>query len=66
MNAKKFLLRTLEFSESWSYIIIHYPVKFGVHRICGIGDITFFVCHETTRNYAIKELWDFVYGGPIP
>ena len=56
MNAKKFLLRKLEFSESWSYIIIHYPVKFGVHRICGIGDITFFVCHETTRNYVIKEL----------
>ena len=44
----------------------HDPVKFGVHRTCGIGDIVFFICHETLYNQVVKESCDFVHGGPIP
>ena len=30
-----------------SLIVSHYPAKFGVHRVCESGNITFFVCHVT-------------------
>ena len=66
MNGKNFLLRLMLFFECWFHVTSHYPVTFGVHRTCGIGDLTFFVCHEATYNHVIKESCDFVYGGPIP
>ena len=31
-----------------SLILSHHPAKFGVHRLCESGDITFFICHVTT------------------
>ena len=33
-----------------SLILSHHPPKFGVHRPCEIGDITFFICHVTTNR----------------
>ena len=51
MNGNNFLLRVMRFVKYWFYVISHYPVKFGVHRTFGIGDITFFVCHKTTYNH---------------
>ena len=33
----------------WGPLIVsHHPDKFGVHRPCESGDITFFICHVTT------------------
>ena len=33
----------------WGPLILsHQPAKFGVHRPCGSGDITFFICYVTT------------------
>ena len=66
MNGKNFLLKGMWFFEYWSHMMCHYPVKFGVHRTCGIGIRTFFICHETTYNPVIKLLCDFVHGDPIP
>ena len=66
MNGKNFLLRVMWFFGFWSQVISHYPVKFDVHRTCGIGDITVFIAHETTYNHLIKESCGFLYGGPIP
>ena len=36
---------------SVKHVIIHRPVKFGVHRTCGIRDITLLIC-----DYLMKEL----------
>ena len=38
----------------------------GVHRICGVGGRTIFICYEARYNHVIKESGGFVYGGPIP
>ena len=29
-------------------ILSHHPAKFGVHRPCESGNVTFFICHVTT------------------
>ena len=63
MNGKNFLLRVMWFFEFWSQVISHYLVKFDVHRTCGIGDIAFFICHETTYNHVLTESCDFLHGG---
>lgn len=39
-------------------------MKFDVHRICGISDITFFIFLETTSYHVIKEPCDSVRDGP--
>ena len=49
-----------------THLISQYPFKLFDHRTCGIGDITFFICHETAYNHVIKESCDFVCGGPMP
>ena len=66
MNGKSFLLRGMWFFEYWSHVLSHYPVKLGVHRTCGIEVRTFFICHEISYNHVIKELFNFMDGGPIP
>ena len=53
------------FFEWWPHIISHQTVKFGVHRCANlvylwIGDITFFLYHETIYDHVMKELCDFV------
>ena len=66
VNGKNFLIGLIWLFKCFFYVINHYPVKFGVHRTCGIGDITFLICHETSHNHVIKELCEFVHCGPIP
>ena len=39
------------------FILSHHPAKFGVHRPCESGDITFFVCHVTTLSKCHVILW---------
>ena len=51
------------FFEFWYQVISCYPVQFDVRRTCGIGDIVFFTCHETTYNHVLTESCDFVHGG---
>ena len=42
----------------WDSIILsHYPGKFGVHRPCESGDITFFICHVTAISKCHVTLW---------
>ena len=53
------------FFDWWSHIIIPYHVKVGVHKTCGIEDITFFIYHETTYDHVVKESYDFVSGDSI-
>ena len=62
---KLFTKSDMFFFEFWSKVRSHYPVKFDVHRTCGIWEITFFICHETTYNHVLEESCDFVSGGPI-
>ena len=50
---------------SWFHVKNHYFVKFGVHRLFRIGDITFFIFHEAIYNHLIKISCDFVHGDPI-
>ena len=57
MNGKNLLLRVMLFFECRFHVI---------SKTCGIGDIKFFVCHETTYNRVIKELCYLVHGGPVP
>ena len=66
MTGKSVLLRVMWFLELLCHVISHYPVKFGVHRACGIGNIAVFICRETTNNHVTKESCDFVYIGPVP
>lgn len=66
MNGKNLLLGVIRLFGCWFHVISHLPVKFGVHRTCGIGDITLFICLETTCNQVIKESCDLVRYGPIP
>ena len=66
MNGKNLLLGVIRLFGCCFHVISHLPVKFGVHRTCGIGDITLFICLETTCNQVIKESCDFSHGGPIP
>ena len=41
----------------------HHPLKFGVHRPCESGNITFFICHVTTILKCHMNLWA---GSPHP
>ena len=59
MYGKNVLLKVMWCFESRSNVMSHYPVKFDVNRTCGIRDITFFVCHETTYNHVIKGLRNY-------
>ena len=36
-------------------VISYHPVKFGVHKACGIGDKTFLIRNVTTHGHVIKE-----------
>ena len=49
----------------WAHVISYLPNKFSVHKICGIGDITFFICHEPTYDHTVKESYDYVCDGPV-
>ena len=66
VNGNNFLLRGMWFFEYWFRVISSYPVNLCVHRTCRIGVTTFFIWHETMYNHVIKELCNFVHGGPIP
>ena len=37
-----------DFVSEVPLILSHHPAKFGVHRPCESGDITFFICHVTS------------------
>ena len=50
----------LLFFESWSHVINHHPVNFGVHSTCRIDGIVFFLCHDATCYNMIKESCDVV------
>ena len=48
----------------WGPLILsHHPLKFGVHRPCESGNITFFICHVTTILKCLVNLW---VGSPHP
>ena len=48
-------LRVTTLSDAWVLVIIsHRPVKFGGHKLCGIGDIKLLICHVTPRAYVIR------------
>ena len=48
----------------WDPIILsHYPAKFGVHKPCESGDITFFICYVTVILKCHVTLW---MGSPHP
>ena len=66
MNGNNFLQRVIRFVNCWSNVISHFPVKFTFHRTFEIGDITFFIYHETAYNHVIKESCYFVHGRSIP
>ena len=37
-----------------------HPAKFGSHRPCAKEEISFFVCHVTSRNFVVRESSDFM------
>ena len=39
------------------FILSHHPAKFGVHKPCECGDMTFFICHVTTISKCHVTLW---------
>ena len=47
-------------------LVTFHPVKFGVHRTCGIGYITFYICHvikesRNTKTHFVIWCWYFYY-----
>ena len=45
----------------WKLLIVcHHPYKFGGHRYCGSGDITFLIVRVVSQDDAIKESRKFM------
>ena len=43
-----------------SLIISLHPAKFGGHNCCAREEISFFVCHVTSRNFIIRDSCDIM------
>ena len=56
--------RSVTWLFGWVFVILRYhPTKFGVHKPCESGDITFFICHvNTILNCHVT----FCLGSPHP
>ena len=51
----------------WELVVVcHHPDKFGDHRHCDNWDLTFLICHQTSRNHLLKWQCDFKGGSPLP
>ena len=53
----------------WHYgwicpIIRLHPAKFGGHRRCAREEISFFVCHVTSRDFVVRESCDIIVEFP--
>ena len=45
----------------WEHIVVcHYPDKSCNHKHCDSGDITFLICHVTSREHMFKWLYEFI------
>ena len=56
MNGNSFLLRVLcAIAECLFHVKSYHPVRFGVHRTFGIGDITLFIFHEAICNQSVAS-----------
>ena len=54
LNLRDHVINETHNSGWWLLIISHHPVKFGGHRLHGIGDM-FFICHVTPCDRVTNE-----------
>ena len=45
-------------------MLCHYGGKCCDHKHCDGGDITFLICHITSREHVFKGLCEFIGGRP--
>lgn len=63
MTSRNHLIKELWF-YGWELLAVnHGSVNFGGHNSCRSGDLTFLICHKTSHDHLIKELYDLKDGG---